>query len=176
MKTIEVQGDVTGQVANQIVNHSFCPGQDACPFDRDEAQRQRRFEQTTGISCSALARKALQHLLDTGAFDYRQLAIAWRNGSLRWDIDSLRLEINVSRWELGYGWFVMGSGFLAFCLGLVGTMFSSRAELGSNTIQASIVIMSLVVVVPFANRYLIKPNQIARRAIPYLEGYYERPS
>jgi len=176
MTTINVHGDAAGQVANHIVNHHFCPGQEACPFERDEAEQQRRFERNTGIACSSGAREALQHLLDCGAFNYKQLAIAWRAGSLRWDIDSLTLQINVSRVELWYGRFMMLFGLAAFVLGLVGMMVAQPASFGNESFLSSAFMTVLIGVLPFASRQLVQPNQIARRAVPFLARYYAPPS
>jgi len=176
MTGIDVQGDVTGQVANQIVNHHTCPGREACPYERDEAERQRRFEKNTGIMCSLGARQALQHLLDCGAFNYKELAIAWRASSLRWDIDSLTLIANVSRSDLWYGRFVMLFSIFCFVFGLVGITRARPVSFANVELLTNFFVMCLIGACPFASRQMVQPNQIARRAAPFLARYYTPPS
>ena len=176
MTMVDVHGDVAGQVANQIVNHHCCPGQEMCPFDRDEAERQRRFEKHTGIACSSGARQALEYLLNCGAFNYKQLAIAWRAGSLHWDIESLTLKIKVSRVELWYGRFMMLFGLAAFGFGSIGMIVAQQASFRNESFLSSAFMTVLIGVIPFASRQLVQPNQIARRAVPFLARYYAPPS
>lgn len=176
MKRIAVEGDFSGQMASgNIVNNGFCPGRDACPFERREEDRQYRFEKTTGIACSAGARLALEHLLDTGAFSYKQLASAWRVTALYWDIEKHELKTDFSRVEFYGGLALMSLGLLSFIIGLVSLVFSSISPLTWQQIQGSVLLMLSVAGIPFFARFSVGPNKIARRITPYLQEFYASP-
>jgi len=176
MTKINVRRDVTGPVANNMFINQFCPGQESCPFERDEAEQQRRFEKNTGIMCSSGARKALQYLLDCGAFNYKELAIAWRASALRWNVDSLTLIANVSRSDLWYGRFVMLFSIFCFVFGLVGVARSRPVSFANVELLTNFFVMCLIGALPFASRHMVQPNQIAQRAAPFLARYYASPS
>ena len=176
MKRIAVEGDFSGQMASgNIVNNGFCPGRDACPFERREEDRQHRFEMTTGIACSSGAREALQHLLDCGAFDYKQLAVTWRTRSIYWDIDALELKTTVSRIEFYYGWFLIALGLLSLALGLLSLVLGDRKVLLEGDVPQGAILILFISIAPIAAKYLVKPNRIAKRAEPYLQEYYASP-
>jgi hypothetical protein len=172
MTVIDVQGKVSGQVAGNIFNNHLCADPDHCPFERDEARAQRRFEKHTGIACSRGARIALQHLLDTGAFDYKQLEIAWRMRSLKWDWKDLKLKTNVSLFEIIYGWFMLTVSLGSLSLGLLVFVLGGDKNPSLEQTQSLVTIAVFISIVPFAEKYIIRPNRIAKRAIPFLEGYY----
>jgi len=82
----------------------------------------------------------------------------------------------VSRVELWYGRFMMLFGLASFVLGLVGMMVARPASLGNESFLSSASMTILIGVLPFASRHMVQPNQIARRAIPFLARYYAPPS
>lgn len=178
MKRIAVEGDFSGQMASgNIFNNGFCPGFEACPYERREADRERQFEKTTGIFCSAGAREALEHLLDSGVFDYKQLALSWRTRSIYWDPDAHELKTFVSRIELYYGLFLVGFGILAFLLLGISLILGHREFLiDGNPPRAAYLIYLIVFssIAPVSAKYLVKPNQIAKRATSYLDDFYTR--
>jgi hypothetical protein len=162
-----------GQVTQHGDIHTVaCPGLHACPYDRGEDDYQRKFEENTGISCGKPARLVLQHLLDVGHFERKQLALAWRTKSLCWDWDAARLEPNVSRVESAYGYFLMVMGFVAFLAFMAKAVFSWGEMQGMELLQALTSALVFAAMTPFAEKYLVRPNRIARRAGPVIEGYY----
>lgn len=173
MSTLNVESN-RGQVAHKIINQAApCPGPAACPFERSEEERQRRFEAQTGISCSRGAREALQHLLETGVFDYKQLAISWRSRSLWWDWDVVKLRTNISRLETGYG-FVL----VMLSIGMLASAVTAAITRGAAlpTYEWGLLVGMLPVslgMAVLADRTMIRPNRIAKRVEPYLRQYYQ---
>lgn len=163
-----------GQVAHQIINQSaLCPGQDRCPFERSEEERQKRFEAQTGISCSRGAREALQHLLETGVFDYKQLAISWRSRSLWWDWDAIKLRTTVSRLESAYGSMLVLLG-IVMVAGAVAAIIVKGSEMPAyEQVLAGVLVPVGLMAAMLADRTMIRPNRIARRVEPFLQSYYQ---
>ncbi len=167
----EFNGAVEQVAAGDILNN-LCLNSAACACEQGEAERQRRFEKHTGIACSGGARDALQHLLDTGAFDYKQLAIAWRTRSLWWDWNELRLNANASRWEYGYGLFVMILAVVMCTIGFLFLIYMKNRSTWLDLMQIAILLLMFCSVVPIAEKYMLRPNRIAKRAASFLEEYY----
>lgn len=178
MKSIDVGRDFSGQMAvGNILNvgAGVCPGKDNCPYERSEAERQREFEKLTGIACSAGARRALQHLLDSGAFDYKRLQIAWRANSLEWDMDTFMLNAKVSKAEFYYGCVMMLFGFASALLGLLSLIYHGDHPLTIEQAGKGLLLVSYALLIPFSARYMVRPNRIAKRAKPLLQEYYAQP-
>lgn len=176
MSTLNVESN-RGQVAHKIINQAApCPGPAACPFERSEEERQKRFESQTGISCSRGAREALQHLLETGVFDYRQLAISWRSRSLWWDWDSVRLRTNISRVETVYGFALVAMGIVMIAGAAAAIILNGGNMPGYEWGLAGACLPAGVIAALAADRTMIRPNRIAKRVEPYLREYYERSS
>lgn len=173
-----VQGGVAGRdvyqgaVTKTNVHAMACPGLHVCPYDRGEDDYQRKFEENTGIACGKPARAALQHLLDVGHFERKQLALAWRTKSLCWNWDAARLESNASRVESAYGYFLMVMGFVAFLALMAKVVLGWTPMPGVELSQSLTSAVVFAAMTPFAEKYLVRPNRIARRARPVIEGYY----
>lgn len=169
-----------GQAAKNIENHfhaQACPGQEACPYERGEAERQRRFEERTGIVCSSGARQVLEHLLDSGVFHYKQIALAWRQKTLWWDWDKHVLNAAVSRLDLAYGHFLMWGGLATFLLAFFGLAWFRRNDpLNAEIIQIMVGACLFLTAAPFAEKYLVRPSRIARRAKPLVDAFYQTSS
>ena len=176
MKSIGVGGDFSGQLAGgHILNVGVCPGKDACPHERSEAERQRQFEALTGIACSAGARRAFEHLLDQGNFNYKQLRLAWRQGSLEWDYDARELQPRISNFEYYGGWFMMiGCGLFAL-YGLALIALHGSAPWTVQDAADALKLLILGIVVPMSASYNVRPHSIARRVKPHLQEYYAQP-
>lgn len=182
MRQQEVRGNVGGSVVGgnvHITTHHHnapCPGPSACPFERSEEERQKRFESQTGISCSRGAREALQHLLETGVFDYRQLAISWRYRSLWWDWDAVQLKTNISQVETVYGFALVAMGIVMIAGAATAVILNGGSMPGYEWGMAGAAMPAGVIAALTADRTMIRPNRIAKRVEPYLRQYYERSS
>ena len=177
MKSIDVGRDFSGQLAGgHILNVGICPGKDNCPYERSEAELARRFEQTTGITCSGGARKALEHLLETGVFDYKQLEFAWRKKTVWWDLDSKLLTATVNQVDLWYGLCLIWAGALLFLATMIG-MIVIRGGQPLTTENMTILATGVLFLsaAPFAEKHLVRPSRIAKRVKPFLEEYYAQP-
>lgn len=167
-----------GQAAGKIENHYHslpCPGPDSCMFSKSEAEQQRRFEKHTGIVCPRGAREVLEHLLNTGVFDFRQIEFVWRKKNIWWDLETTKLMASINRFEMWYGLSLMWGGAIFFITIMVGLMFlRGHQPLTSENVTLLASGAMCLASVPFAEKHLVRPNRVARRIKPYLDEYYNK--
>ena len=151
-----------------------CPGPHACPHDRGEEALQRKFEENTGISCGKGPRIALQHLLDVGHFDRRQLALAWRMKSIVWDWDDLRVRANESRLESAYGYSLIALGLTIFIVYIAVIILDMPSQVSWQLVLAILTTLMMLAMALLSEKYLVRPNRIAKLARPVIEAYYKK--
>lgn len=156
-----------------IVVQVPCPGVEVCPHRIDEAARMRKFEEDTGISCSSGAQEAYEYLLRSGVFERAHLALAHRR-SLVWDWDIKKLKVISSQPELFYGYFLIAAGVFFFAA-VAALLVWARPPVSRDTLGAGLFAIGFLGVVPFAEKYMVRPNRIAQRAAPLLEEFYAVP-
>lgn len=166
------QGQVT-QTGDIHLHAMPCHGPESCPYGKDEAERQQLFEERTGIACSSGARMAFDHLLNSGVFNYRQLDLAHGKKSLWWDWDKHRLHAEESRLDVfyGYTWMVLAAVFFVLILGLL-IANHGREPITYDSLLTIAAGVLFLVTSPFAEKLLIRPSKIARRAKPLLDEFY----
>ncbi len=137
----------------------------------DEAARQKRFEQNTGISCGWPEREALDYLLAREGFAVKDLALARKMSSLRLNVEQQRLEALPSRLELWYGrsLVMLATGSIA--------LFTFAAVLSRDlplltVLQIALALSAFSFMAYVAQRFIVQPVRIAERVKPALERYY----
>lgn len=103
------------------------------------------------------------------------MEFAWRKKAVWWDWNNQLLKVTVSRLELGYGLFLIWAGILTFLATMFGMiLFKGRQPLTNDNLMLLGFGLLFLTVVPFAEKHLVRPNRIARRVKPLLDGFYAK--